>query len=381
MNFGKHGRTVLLAALVASTSTLVFGSIIPGVATADSGTIKVGDLAAAGKGNDPHIDGACIGVRLFGLDTTDEAVATFSTQSPTKPSAPITITGGTGSVVAYDLQSWLSGMSAPDKKQGYHLQVSLDGKQKTFWVHDASKGCASKAAIPAPPKGTKGAKSPSSSGVCSESEFLKVISPAPSAVVVPGSTVGVSFNDESVLNLAALKVSYDGAEVTPVLNPPTGGKSVTISYQVPEVATTGVHTVSIYAEDSDHVGDCGTAVWSFTVQAPATPPPPPCSTPGELLRASVTSTAIAAGDGVSVQYIGTNPLDEGSVAFTVDGQLVSDLYFEHPTVGSTAENIWYITPTNFPGGSHTASVKVMDSTGNCATQNFSFTSNDPGSAT
>src|SRR5439155_455072 len=87
MNFGKHGRVLLMGALLAATSTLVFGGLLTTVASADSGTIKIGDYPTdnSGNANDPHLAGACVGIRLFGFDTSKPATATFSTTSPTNP--------------------------------------------------------------------------------------------------------------------------------------------------------------------------------------------------------------------------------------------------------------------------------------------------------
>jgi hypothetical protein len=264
MNFGKHGRTLLLGALLASTSTLVFSGMLGGVATADSGTIKVGGFPSdnSGKGNDPHISTACVGVRMFGLDLSKPITATFNTQSPTKglPTLVVTVQPPVTSVLPVDVTAWLGQL--PPSKQGYHVTVDVAGKKKTFWVDSLSTGC---------PKAT----------------------------------------------------------------PPV----------VPLVT-------------------------------------PACTSPGELLGAQLpdTTTVIAAGDGVGVHYQGSNPLSEATVVFTVDGKPAAPLYFQ-TTAGSTAEDIWYVTPTNFAGGSHTASVKVTDSAGTCATEGFTFSSLAPGTAT
>src|SRR4051812_23837979 len=78
MNFGKHGRAVLLGGLLVSTSTLVFGGLLGGIATAAPGTIKVGGIPAeqGGNGNDPHVDTACIGIREFGFVPGIQTTAT-----------------------------------------------------------------------------------------------------------------------------------------------------------------------------------------------------------------------------------------------------------------------------------------------------------------
>src|SRR3954466_3838917 len=87
MNFGKHGRAVLLGGLLVSTSTLVFGGLLGGIATAAPGTIKVGGIPAeqGGNGNDPHVNTACIGIREFGFVPGVPTTATFSTQGAADP--------------------------------------------------------------------------------------------------------------------------------------------------------------------------------------------------------------------------------------------------------------------------------------------------------
>src|SRR4051794_30966316 len=66
MNFGKYGRTALLAALVASTSTVVFGGLVPGVAGADTGTVKAKGVVLDNTSTEAHSLGSC-----FALDATD----------------------------------------------------------------------------------------------------------------------------------------------------------------------------------------------------------------------------------------------------------------------------------------------------------------------
>ncbi|MDQ1396946.1 MAG: hypothetical protein QOG64_2205 [Acidimicrobiaceae bacterium] len=257
MNFGKHGRTLLLGALLASTSTLVFSGMLGGVATADSGTIKVGGFPAdnSGNGNDPHIDTACVGIRMFGIDLSKPVTAVFETQAPTKSLAPLVVTvqPPVTSVVPVDVTNWLTAL--PASPQGYHVKVDIDGKKKTFWVSDLSTGC-------------------------------------PKPVVVDKCAANAQF----------------------------------LAGAVP-----------------------------------------------------ATGTSITAGGVTSVMYRGATPLNESTVVFTVDGTPVAPVYFDKATDGSNNENIIYVTPTNFAGGSHTASVNVTDTSGACAKTSWTFTSLAPGS--
>src|SRR5438270_11165128 len=95
MNFGKHGRTILMSALLAASSSVVFSGIMPGVASASAGTIKVGGFPAdnSGNANDPHISTACVGVRTFDMDVSKPVTATFALEAPTKGTlAPLVVT-------------------------------------------------------------------------------------------------------------------------------------------------------------------------------------------------------------------------------------------------------------------------------------------------
>src|SRR4051812_46917251 len=144
MNFGKHGRAILMSALLAATSTVVFAGMVPGVASAAAGTIKVGAFPADnnGNGNDPHFNTSCVGIRLFDMDISKPLTATFSLQAPTKGSPaqwPTSATADAG-VIAVDVAKWLTA-AAPASKQGYHVNVNVDGKQKTFWVDSLGTGC------------------------------------------------------------------------------------------------------------------------------------------------------------------------------------------------------------------------------------------------
>src|SRR5687767_8645100 len=82
MNFGKHGRRNLLGALVASSSVVVLGGMVPaaGAATANPKTIKVGDFPAdiTSTANDPHLASACLGIRLYGWAPDSVAKVTFT---------------------------------------------------------------------------------------------------------------------------------------------------------------------------------------------------------------------------------------------------------------------------------------------------------------
>src|SRR5437660_12314019 len=112
MNFGKHGRTVLMSALLAATSTVVFGGLVPGVASASPGTIKVGGFPAdnSGNANDPHVDTSCVGIRTFDMDLSKPVTATFSLQAPTKATlAPLVVTAvAPGGVLPVNVASWLA---------------------------------------------------------------------------------------------------------------------------------------------------------------------------------------------------------------------------------------------------------------------------------
>src|SRR4051812_6480752 len=116
MNFGRHGRTVLLGALLASSTTVVFGGMVPGVAgappnkAANPNTIKVGSYPRdnSGNGNDPHVDNACVGVHLFGFDADGVVNASFTAEAPTKGAKSLAVSGTASEVMSYDIKAWLA---------------------------------------------------------------------------------------------------------------------------------------------------------------------------------------------------------------------------------------------------------------------------------
>src|SRR5204863_8963323 len=117
-------------ALLASTSTLVFGGLLGGVATADVGTIKVGGYPVdnSGNGNDPHVDTACVGIRMYDFAAGAPVTAVFSTQAPTRIGSTLNVTGTAATINSYDLKPWLSSLGTP-AKQGFHISVTVNGKQ------------------------------------------------------------------------------------------------------------------------------------------------------------------------------------------------------------------------------------------------------------
>ena len=90
--------------------------------------------------------------------------------------------------------------------------------------------------------------------------------------------VGVTYDDETDLNLDSVVFSFDGVEVPDdevKLDPPAGGRYVHITYQIPfGIDTTANHEASVFAADLDqHTpgGDCGQHTWTFGVDPGTTP--------------------------------------------------------------------------------------------------------------
>jgi Flp pilus assembly protein TadG len=152
---------------------------------------------------------------------------------------------------------------------------------------------------------TKGTP-PSSGGTsCGENSFIGTISPAPGAVVHPGDTLTVAYEDESPLynpgdasgdanriqftvdNVAIPQAplgtpstqgpnsqsSSYGSTTNYTLKSPTSGStsekySTDIQFKVPSSLTSGSHTWFLKAYDSDNNkpgGDCGVATWTLNV--------------------------------------------------------------------------------------------------------------------
>src|SRR4051794_36440660 len=108
MAFGTHGRKIVLASLLAASSTVVFS----GIAGADSGTIKVNEPGATSNANDPHLLGACVGLNAVAMPGPGPLKVTFSTQSPTKGNYSYTTTMPAGGSLDIDLHDWLATLPA-----------------------------------------------------------------------------------------------------------------------------------------------------------------------------------------------------------------------------------------------------------------------------
>jgi hypothetical protein len=250
VNFGKHGRTILMSALLAATSTVVFSGLVPGVASASPGTIKVGGYPAdnSGNANDPHIDTACVGVRTFGMDPTKPVTATFSLQAPTKANlAPLTVTTTPAEgVFPVDVTNWLSAI--PANKQGYHVNVDVDGKQKTFWVSDLSTGCPKKTCT-----------------VNGQPFGASLPSDPLTAPIEAGSGVGVAFTTpQTPAQVNALAVKIDGTTVTGQFWSGTdaNGNATDLYYILPAGFPAGSHTMTLQV--GNQPPDCTTKTINFT---------------------------------------------------------------------------------------------------------------------
>src|SRR4051812_3703895 len=132
MNFGKYGRTALLAALVASTSTVVFGGLVPGVAGADTGTIKAKGVVLDNTSTEAHDIGSC-----FNLDASDANPGgpigvKFETVSPTSGGGLYSDRISPGELKSIDLSDILMATKT-DTTKGWHVKVTVGDKKKTFW--------------------------------------------------------------------------------------------------------------------------------------------------------------------------------------------------------------------------------------------------------
>jgi hypothetical protein len=132
---------------------------------------------------------------------------------------------------------------------------------------------AAKASKDAAKKADKAAHGPKaqqaeSNGGCTEDAFVSQVIPTAGTAVGPGSTIGVTYDDETNLNTETIEFTLNGDPVPYTLDPPAGGKYVHITYQLPTDLTDGTYVASVYAEDLDqHTpgGDCGYNEWTFSV--------------------------------------------------------------------------------------------------------------------
>jgi hypothetical protein len=247
MNFGKHGRTILMSALLAATSTVVFAGTVPGVASAAAGTIKVGGFPAdnSGNANDPHIGTSCVGIRTFDMDTSKPLVATFTLQSPTKGTvAPLVVSATVDAgVMAVDVANWLA--KVPASKQGYHLNVNVDGKQKTFWVDDLSTGCPKPAPKCTAPTDVLGAVEPPATTTIYAGDFV--------GMDVLGSHTAADLNPQFTVDTTAVGAGqvFTNAD----------GTVAAVAYQLPASFAAGTHTITLQV--GDPATTCPTT-WTFT---------------------------------------------------------------------------------------------------------------------
>lgn len=105
---------------------------------------------------------------------------------------------------------------------------------------------------------------------------------------------------------------------------------------------------------------------------------------GGTLPVGAEPQHIVPGEGVGVRYIGARDIDPAQTVFVVDGDTkpLSELVFYHEDTGLTGGpwtdlDIIWMTPNNFPGGSHTATVTAVDIDGRTDTKSWQFTSDPP----
>jgi hypothetical protein len=249
MNFGKHGRAVLLGGLLVSTSTLVFGGLLGGIATAAPGTIKVGGIPAeqGGNGNDPHVNTACIGIREFGFVPGVQTTATFTTVAPTRAGSSLTVTADSATLVSYDLKTWLGSLgTAP--KQGYHVSIDVNGKKKVFWIADPTKGCSS----------------PVDPCVANANLFGDSLT-AGLATLEPGSGIGILYKGTETIDASQVEFKLDGVVTGPVYPARNTDGTTNIWYITDNAVAGGGHTASVKLSLPN--GVCAQQTWSFTVLA------------------------------------------------------------------------------------------------------------------
>jgi hypothetical protein len=403
MNFGKHGRTVMLAALFGSTSALVFGGLLPGVASAESGSITLNGA----KGGGDRLLGACVTITSTDSNAKGDLPVVFTGKGSTNFSYSTSMAPNSQTTI--ELSDELANVQY-DANKGVNLKVSVGSKNKDFWIADPTASCANLGGNPVQaPKGKKAKHAPkaattaATTSTCQENSFLDTMSPAAGSAVRAGSTVSVVYNDESPLYTPSLNVSFSlFGDVTKdvVLSPGPVGKekySTRISYALPADLADGTYMVKIYAQDSDQNkagGDCGNAEWAFTVsggQSTGTPPPStgPTGTTGGggtsgggggnstcLLKNKLTpmnGSTVSVMDVVGWIYSGVD-LDANNVVFTMDGNAVT------PTIGPDGNGntaIYYATNGAMAPGSYSMTITAPNNGGQCASASTTFQFSNP----
>src|SRR4051794_28825909 len=179
MNFRKHGRTIGLATLVASTAAMALGGLVPGVASAGTGTVSANGVVLDGATPDAHSLGPC-----FTIDATAAQPGTvlkikFDTLTPTSGGTLGTDTILPGATKIIDLNSALA-TAQTDPAQGYHVRLTVGTAKKGFWIDDATASCPSGTpGLAAVNHAPKAAALPTTSATCkTENGFLQKITPA-----------------------------------------------------------------------------------------------------------------------------------------------------------------------------------------------------------
>jgi hypothetical protein len=133
-------------------------------------------------------------------------------------------------------------------------------------------------------------------------------------VILPGSTIGVYYNDETVINTAAGLAPHfdiDGTAMTPTLTDVSGGAQkhrTSITITVPNDLPAGTHTATVTGNDGDqnkhHGGDFGQAVFNFGVSDGAISITPQTATNpvGKAHVFTVTATALPYSNNLPVSF-------------------------------------------------------------------------------
>ena len=398
MNFGTRGRLILAASALATTSAVIFAGFGPAVATADAGTVTANGVVLDSAAPDAHTLGPCFTIDATAASGTGSLKIKFDALTPTSGGTLGTDSINPGATKAIDLHNALAAVTT-DPAQGYHVRVTVGTKNKGFWIDDATASCPpgtpGVARVNHPPKA---ASLPATSSTCkTENGFLQHISPAAGGKAKAGTTIGLNFVDESPLDLTSLSFKIDGHAVTPTLNPPSGGRNVRVTYGLPMEMQDGIHTAVVWAKDGDHIEDCGSVAWTFSVSGgkwtftpptttpvvkttPTTAPPkttttttpvtkPICIVNDQLLGATLNmSTTVIPGSGIGWVYQDADA-SQLDIVFRVDNQQVT------PQLAAQTDgtiNIWYMTPQTMASGTHTASIAVASPLG-CATASTQFT--------